>query len=545
VFKNRALTRLASGTLVVAVAAGAALLAGGVANAAPPAGTLGHLTLNQTTGTDFSPLQNQTSGGCTAGGDSFTQYITGPVGISGPQTFPAATPYPLTTNTTAGFSASSPFTAVFGKTLNDAASAAQAQFGGTGTLQAGEYDITVHCIDGFSQQDFGTFTDALYFTDATHFTTTDPAMQTSTALTTSPASGVNPGTAVTLNAVVSPGPNHATVTGTVQFKDGTSNIGTPVTVGTAGAASTTTSALTGGSHQLTAVFIPPTGSTILAESTSPAVTFVINSPPTTTTLTVTPTSPVNQGAAVTLTGNVTPTTAAGTIQFKDGNNTIGTAVPVTNGTATTSTTTLSAGPHQLTANFVPTDPTAFAPSSSQPTTFSVTGTAPSATETINTTIAAGSLVISVANTNVTLPAPVLNSAGTLFQTSGKINPVTVVDTRASNPGWTVSGQVSDFSDGATPTANKINGGNLGWVPNVVDQATNQTVTAGGTIAPDNGIAPTATPAAGVGLSTSRTLATATASHGIGTAHLDALLNLNAPTSTPAGTYNATLTLTAI
>ncbi|HEX5144158.1 MAG TPA: WxL domain-containing protein, partial [Mycobacterium sp.] len=149
------------------------------------------------------------------------------------------------------------------------------------------------------------------------------------------------------------------------------------------------------------------------------------------------------------------------------------------------------------------------------------------------------------NTNVTLPAPVLNSAGTLFQTSGKINPVTVVDTRASNPGWTVSGQVSDFSDGATPTANKINGGNLGWVPNVVDQATNQTVTAGGAIAPDNGIAPTATPAAGVGLSTSRTMATATASHGIGTAHLDALLNLNAPTSTPAGTYNATLTLTAI
>lgn len=538
--RNALLTRLTSGAVVAAVA-GAALLVGGVANAAPPAGGLGSLVITPATGSDTTAMSAHTAAGCPATATNVNMTIVGPIGTApASQTFDSTNPYPITTtgHPVGGFSTTDPFDLTFKKSLQLAA------IERSKTLQPGEYDLTAQCLsDSFGTPIAGaTFTSAVYFSTPTAYSTTDPVTQTSTVLTTSPASPVSPGTTVTLNAVVSPGPNNAAVTGTVQFKDGTTNIGTPVTV-TGGTASTPTSTLTGGSHQLTAVFIPPTGSTTLAGSTSPAVTFVINSPPTTTTLTVTPSSPVNQGAAVTLTGNVTPTTAAGNIQFKDGNNLLGAAVPVTNGTATTSTTTLSAGAHQLTANFVPTDPAAFAPSSSQPTTFSVTGTAPSATETITTTIAAGSLVISVANTNVVLQPPVLNSAGTLLQTSGRINPVTVTDTRAGNPGWTVSGQVSDFSDGATPTPNKINGGNLGWTPNVVDSAASQTVAAGGTIAPDNGIAPTATPT--TGLSTSRTLATAAPNAGTGTAHLDALLNLNAPTSTPAGTYNATLTLTAI
>ena len=80
----------------------------------------------------------------------------------------------------------------------------------------------------------------------------------------------------------------------------------------------------------------------------------------------------------------------------------------------------------------------------------------------------------------------------------------------------------------------------------MDQAATQTVTAGPVVQPAPGIAPGATltdPAQG--LKVARTMATATAGHGLGTAHLTANLALNAPTSTPAGTYTATLTLTAI
>jgi Bacterial Ig-like domain (group 3) len=74
---------------------------------------------------------------------------------------------------------------------------------------------------------------------------------TSTALTASPASPVAQGTPVTPTAAVTP----AKAAGTVQFKDGTTNVGTPLTI-TNGKASRTISTLAAGSHQLTTVFTP-------------------------------------------------------------------------------------------------------------------------------------------------------------------------------------------------------------------------------------------------------------------------------------------------
>jgi len=86
--------------------------------------------------------------------------------------------------------------------------------------------------------------------------------------------------------------------------------------------------------------------------------------PTSTTLTVSPASPVAQGTLVTLTAAVTPAEASGTVQFKDGTTNIGNPVTVTNGTASGTTSALAAGSHQLTAVFTPTDPAAFSPSTS-------------------------------------------------------------------------------------------------------------------------------------------------------------------------------------
>jgi hypothetical protein len=96
------------------------------------------------------------------------------------------------------------------------------------------------------------------------------ATATSTALTTGSASPVPQGTPLTLTATVTP----AVATGTAQFKDGSANIGDPVEV-VNGTAPKTTSTLTVGQHQLTAVFTPA-DTTRYSPSTSPAVPFMIS-----------------------------------------------------------------------------------------------------------------------------------------------------------------------------------------------------------------------------------------------------------------------------
>jgi membrane-bound lytic murein transglycosylase B len=92
----------------------------------------------------------------------------------------------------------------------------------------------------------------------------------SDALTPSLTPAVAQGAPVTLTAAVSP----ATAVGTVQFMDGMTTFGNPVTV-TNGAASTTTStsALAVGSHALTAVFTP--ANKVYGPSTSPALSLTV------------------------------------------------------------------------------------------------------------------------------------------------------------------------------------------------------------------------------------------------------------------------------
>lgn len=67
-----------------------------------------------------------------------------------------------------------------------------------------------------------------------------------------------------------------------------------------------------------------------------------------------------------LVARVSPSTAAGTMQFKDGTANIGTPVPVFGGFAFTITSQLDRGDHSLTAVFTPANPANFGPSTSQP-----------------------------------------------------------------------------------------------------------------------------------------------------------------------------------
>jgi hypothetical protein len=92
-----------------------------------------------------------------------------------------------------------------------------------------------------------------------------------TATTTAVISSLNPsvvGQSVTFTATVT----GSSPTGTVQFKDGTSNLGAPVTL-SGGSAALTTAALTQGTHSITAVF---SGDANNATSTSFAVVQIVN-----------------------------------------------------------------------------------------------------------------------------------------------------------------------------------------------------------------------------------------------------------------------------
>lgn len=135
-------------------------------------------------------------------------------------------------------------------------------------------------------------------------------------------------------------------------------------------------------------------------------------------------------------------------------------------------------------------------------------------------------------------------AGQFFAADGVLNQVTVVDTRDNDAGWTVTGTMGDFS--ANSGTDTFSGSQLGWVPQAPQDTAaftdslgntyNQTVAAGAAVAPNS---PAAT-----GLSAGKTLASAAAGSGLGTAILDARLKLLIPVTADAGNYDGTLTITA-
>jgi hypothetical protein len=81
---------------------------------------------------------------------------------------------------------------------------------------------------------------------------------------------------------------------------------------------------------------------------------------------------VRQGDFVVLIAVVNPPDARGMVQFKDGDKPLGAPQPMLGSLAFLITTQLTVGDHQLTATFIPADPTAFKPSTSNAVTVKVT-----------------------------------------------------------------------------------------------------------------------------------------------------------------------------
>lgn len=168
------------------------------------------------------------------------------------------------------------------------------------------------------------------------------------ATTTTVSSSINPsvfGQSVILTASVTGG---TSTSGTVTFFDGATSLGTATL--SSGGATLTLSSFGVGHHSITAQY---SGDTNFTASTSAALDQVVNAAATTTAVTSS-TNPSSYGDAVTFTATVAVTSPGagsptGTVTFKDGATVLGTGA-LSGGIATfTTTATLAAGTHSITA----------------------------------------------------------------------------------------------------------------------------------------------------------------------------------------------------
>jgi hypothetical protein len=148
--------------------------------------------------------------------------------------------------------------------------------------------------------------------------------------------------------------------------------------------------------------------------------------------------------------------------------------------------------------------------------------------------------------------------GNFFAADGRLNEVTVLDTRDIDAGWTLRGDIEDrFTQ---PSGDSFSGDYLGWQPVMTDDSNiiggegpgvggagalyDQTVVAGPTVLPGDGF-----PAGGgfvpgaIGMTDNPVLASAAGGAGLGISTHDARLLLLIPVTRDSGNYAATLTLT--
>jgi hypothetical protein len=202
---------------------------------------------------------------------------------------------------------------------------------------------------------------AVYSGDATNNPSTSSAVSqvvNKGTSTTSIATSLTPstvGASVTFTASVS----GTAPTGTVNFKDGASSISgcSAVALGGSGnirTAQCATSALTAGTHSMTAVY---SGDSSNSGSTSATLSQVVNGMTATTTTLGTSLNPSTVGANVTFTATVTGSSPTGTVNFKDGAASIASCSAVALGgsgntlTAQCATTSLTPGTHSITAAY--------------------------------------------------------------------------------------------------------------------------------------------------------------------------------------------------
>ncbi|UXF67653.1 beta strand repeat-containing protein [Rhodococcus qingshengii] len=235
--------------------------------------------------------------------------------------------------------------------------------------------------------------------------TVNVVSQAATSTTVISGAAATVGQSTDLVAQVSPAPTG----GTVQFKDGGTDIGAPVAVvnGVATLPHTFTAA---GDHSITAVY---DGVLEFLTSTSPARTVSVAAADVQTTASLTVPSSAVEQTSVALTANISPAANGGTVQFKDGGIDIGGPIAVTGGAATLDHTFTTAGSHSITAVYSGT--AGFGGSTAQAQTIEISSSALSTTTTLQVPATA------VTGTAVDLTATVApnNAVGTVqFKSNG-------------------------------------------------------------------------------------------------------------------------------
>lgn len=291
---------------------------------------------------------------------------------------------------------------------------------GTGTLNGGGQAALVTSALALGNHSItAVYAGDANFTGSTSSTLAQVTVSTAsaTALTATPNPAAS-GAAVTFAATVTG--TGGTPTGSITFKDGATTLGAVPLDGT-GHASLMTTALASGTHSITAVY---GGDATFGASTSTAVSLQINGSggtASTTSLIATP-NPSAPGAAATFTATVSGAggTPTGSMTFRDGATTIGTATLNGAGQAVLVTSALSNGTHSITAVYG--GDVTYASSTSPAIAFQVSpgGSAGTATTTtLSTSVNPG-----LAGQPVTFTAAVAASAGSptgsvTFKDSGR------------------------------------------------------------------------------------------------------------------------------
>jgi autotransporter-associated beta strand protein len=323
------------GTVSGAVAAGSATTLGGI-------GTVGSITTTQATVspgdggpgllTDTGSLTfgsgsnyNVTLSGTTAGSQYSQLQVAGPISLSG-----------ATLNVTLG----SGFTPTGGSQFTIIHNTGSSPISGTFTNLPQGAKVTV-----------GGHTFTISYTGgAGNDVVLSTVIQTMTTVSFQPAAPVF-GESVALSATVTPATTgFGTPTGSVDFKNGSTNLGM-AKVGSTGVATLDTSSLPVALNSITAVY---SGDTAFAGSTSTAMTVTVVQASTTTTLTSS-LNPSAAGEPVTLTATVAAVspgagTPTGSVEFFSGSTDVG-AGTLTNGIATLRTSGLPVGTDALKANY--------------------------------------------------------------------------------------------------------------------------------------------------------------------------------------------------
>ncbi len=295
----------------------------------------------------------------------------------------------------------------------------------TSTLAIGTHAMTA-VYSGDTADDVAGSTSAVYTQD----------VQAVTTITlTSSLNPSNYGATVTFAASVS---SNSTIpaTGTVNFLDGATTIGTGTLSGNPAVATYSTKTLSIGTHSITATYA---GDTNNGAATSTALSQVVNQAQTATTVTAVPNPGIaGKPIAITATVNVTAgsTTPTGTVTFTSGTTALG-STALTNGTAVINPV-LAPGTYQIVATYTGDTDDAGSASTALPLTVNL------ATTTTTFTVAPNPAVV---DSTVTFTATVTGNGGTPTGTVSFLNGTTLLGTATLNAQATATFSTSTLAVG--------------------------------------------------------------------------------------------------